>query len=83
MPLYIIRHEIRDMNDPSFFSPLTIEGKQNSTALVEKFDSLEIEHVFSSPFLHCIQTVLPYCWKHGIYMRKFTLRMFELKQIWM
>lgn len=69
MPSFIIRHEIRDMNDPSFFSPLTIEGKQNATALVEKFERLEIEHVFSSPFLRCIQTVLPYCWKHGIYMR--------------
>ena len=69
MPLYLIRHEIRDTNDPSLFSPLTVEGKQNATALIFKLDSLKIEHVFCSPFLRCIQTVLPYCWKHGIYMR--------------
>lgn len=69
MPLYILRHEVRDMNDPSLLSPLTVEGKQNAIALIQKLDSLKIEHVFSSPFLRCIQTVLPYCWKHGIYMR--------------
>jgi broad specificity phosphatase PhoE len=69
MPVYVIRHEIRCSNDPSFFSPLTAEGKQNAIALIQKLDSLKIEHVFSSPFLRCIQTVLPYCWKYGINMR--------------
>ena len=69
MPLYLIGHEEINTSDMSLMSTLTSAGKQRANTLVQQLDQLEIEHVFSSPFLCCIQTVLPYCWKHGIHVR--------------
>ena len=69
MPIFFLRHEERDMSDPSFFSPLTPGGRRRAVELIPKLEELQIDHVFCSPFLRCVQTVLPYCWKHGVHVR--------------
>eukprot|EP00177_Eucheuma_denticulatum_P003231 GFKZ01005840.1.p1 GENE.GFKZ01005840.1~~GFKZ01005840.1.p1 ORF type:complete len:230 (+),score=19.45 GFKZ01005840.1:964-1653(+) len=63
--IYIARHGERlDFVDPSWFRksstphdpPLTARGKQQATELGHKLASLDIKHVFASPFSRCVNT---------------------------
>ena len=58
--IYIVRHELR-YDDPTFFTSLTNEGQKNAEKLSEKFNNIDFDIIYSSPFLRTIQTVLPYC----------------------
>ena len=64
MSLYILRHEER-FDIPKFFTPLTYYGKQNSIKLINKIHELNIDKIYCSPFLRCIQTIQPYCQKYN------------------
>ena len=59
MKLYILRHEDRTQ-DATMFSPLTKEGLKNSLNLVDILQDLEIDYIYSSPFIRTLQTVHPF-----------------------
>jgi broad specificity phosphatase PhoE len=59
MKIFILRHEDRTQ-DASFFSPLTKNGLENSKKLIEKFEDLGINYVYSSPYIRTLQTIYPY-----------------------
>ena len=59
MKLYILRHEDRTQ-DATMFSPLTKEGLKNSLSLVDTLQDLEIDVIYSSPFVRTLQTVHPF-----------------------
>jgi len=65
MKLYLLRHEDRNMNDPTFFSPLTDKGKQNAQELKKILENLNITHVYSSPFIRTLQTIEPFIQSSG------------------
>ena len=59
MKLYILRHEDRTQ-DATFFSPLTKDGLENSEKLIELLKELNINLIYSSPFIRTLQTIHPY-----------------------
>ena len=59
MKLYILRHEDRTQ-DATFFSPLTKIGLDNSIKLIKKLNEIEIDIIYSSPFIRTLQTIHPY-----------------------
>ncbi len=62
MQLILLRHEQRSSSDPTFLSPLTEEGQRNAeSTLPAKLLGLSITHIYTSPFLRCKQTLLPFC----------------------
>jgi broad specificity phosphatase PhoE len=64
MKLYILRHEDRTQ-DATFFSPLTKKGLDNSIKLIEYLDDIDIDFIYSSPFIRTLQTIHPYAKKHN------------------
>lgn len=48
---------------------LVISDKHKSLSLMTTLDKFNIDHVFCSPGLFCLQSILPFCWKNGIYTR--------------
>ena len=65
MKIYILRHEDRTQ-DATFFSPLTKQGLENATKLIEELEKVEISHIYSSPYIRTLQTIHPYCKKHNL-----------------
>lgn len=59
MKIYILRHEDRTQ-DCSFFAPLTENGISNSKNLVDKLKEVNINMIYSSPFIRTLQTIYPY-----------------------
>jgi len=59
MKIFILRHEDRTM-DATFFSPLTVNGHQNSINLIKYLDKININKIYSSPFIRTLQTIHPY-----------------------
>ena len=50
MIIYIIRHEDRTQ-DATMFSPLTESGLKNSNNLIKVIDDLNINFIYSSPYI--------------------------------
>jgi broad specificity phosphatase PhoE len=65
MKIYILRHEDRTQ-DCSFFAPLTETGLENAQTLVDKLKEININLIFSSPFIRTLQTVYPYAKESGL-----------------
>jgi broad specificity phosphatase PhoE len=64
MKLFLLRHEERpEEND--FYTELTEKGKENSLKKIQELEKLNIDKIFCSPFIRCIQTIEPYCLKNG------------------
>jgi len=59
-----MRHCERPEEDSSFFSSLTYVGMSNSVKNVNLVADLDIQFVYTSPFLRCIQTSLPIAWRY-------------------
>ena len=58
MVLYILRHECRNLEKVDFFTPLNHIGKHNAnTKVFEKFNDIELEAIYSSPYKRTLQTV--------------------------
>ena len=51
-----MRHCERNMNDPSFESPLIYEGHMNAKKKYNEMNKKKIDTIYSSPFLRTIQT---------------------------
>jgi len=60
MKMYVMRHEVRDPVDVSFTSGLVPEGQERAGQLVQTLKDLGVTHVYSSPYLRCLQTVQPF-----------------------
>lgn len=62
MTLYLLCHEFcdDDGNKCSFDSPLTSNGLTNAFRLIPYLCSMNIDQVYSSPFIRCLQTVGPF-----------------------
>lgn len=65
MNLILLRHFQR-FSKPLFFTELTTVGKKNAKSIVSRLSTLNIKHIFSSPFLRTIQSVVPFCEYSGI-----------------
>ena len=57
MKLYILRHFQRDINNASFKSELIKEGINQAINKSFILKNLDINMIFSSPFIRCIQSV--------------------------
>ena len=64
MKLFLLRHE-QIHNETEFYTELTEKGKENSRNKVEILEKMNIDKIFCSPFIRCIQTIEPYCLKNG------------------
>ena len=64
MKLILLRHEERHY-DIGFFSKLTDNGIIKSCILPDKLKNLNIDVIFSSPFIRTLQTIYPYCKKYN------------------
>ena len=61
MKIYLLRHEIRDLKNPTFYSPLLKQGLDNADKLKYILKTQSIDTIYSSPFKRVFQTVKPYC----------------------
>ena len=61
MKILLLRHEIRNLRDPTFYSPLLKEGLNNAVQLANILKNYKIDLIFSSPFKRVLQTIEPYC----------------------
>lgn len=65
MRLILLRHEARDLSSCAFDSRLTEKGNHSATTVLKQQlqeytkDSTKLV-VFSSPFVRCLETILPY-----------------------
>ena len=59
MKIYILRHEDRTM-DLTFFSPLTKNGLDKFLKISDELVKLEINSIYSSPYVRTLQTIFPY-----------------------
>ena len=59
--IYVLRHEKRPVDDPTFDVSLTDEGLEDAEELVcEELNELGVNAVYSSPYKRVLQTVEPY-----------------------
>ena len=82
MRVLVLRHEKRNEHDPTFWSPLIEEGHINANdILVPRLNDHypDFTHIYTSAFVRCLQTIVPYCQQtnietrlkieHGLYER--------------
>lgn len=61
MKLYLLRHEKRDIRNPTFYSTLLKSGLEDAEKLKFILEKINIDLIFSSPFIRVLQTIKPYC----------------------
>ncbi len=61
MKIYLLRHEIRDLKNPTFYSPLLNQWLRNAQKLKYTLKYIDFDIIYSSPFKRVLQTVKPYC----------------------
>jgi broad specificity phosphatase PhoE len=63
MRLVIVRHAIAlrqaDWREPDHLRPLTPKGYEQAELLVDVLGGVDVNRVFSSPFLRCVETITP------------------------
>lgn len=65
MKIILLRHEDRE-DYPGFYSNLTEKGFNNSIKLIKKLNKLDIDIIYSSPYLRTLQTIYPF----AVYSKK-------------
>jgi broad specificity phosphatase PhoE len=67
MKLYFLRHELRPLNDSTFLTELFKIGKENSASkLKDLLNTLNIDKIYSSPFIRVLQTVRPFAKENNL-----------------
>ncbi len=70
MPLYLVRHakagDREEWDGDDRLRPLSKPGRRQAEGLVEVFKDLPVEHIVSSPYLRCVQTVEPLATQRGL-----------------
>ena len=68
--LYVVRHGKAGSREgwepPDEERPLTRRGRRQARRLVERFQGLDVDRIFSSPFVRCVQTVEPLAEARGL-----------------
>jgi 8-oxo-dGTP diphosphatase len=68
--LFLVRHAYAGKRErwdgPDFLRPLPPKGTRQATALIERFAGVELEHLKSSPYVRCIQTLEPLAAERGL-----------------
>jgi broad specificity phosphatase PhoE len=64
MRLFLLRHEERP-KEVGFYTELTEEGKKKSINKIKQLEELNIDKIFCSPFIRCVQTIEPFCLKYN------------------
>ena len=63
MPVLLIRHGVARpryrWDDDDELRPLTKRGREQATALVKQLSDYQVDQVFSSPSVRCVDTVAP------------------------
>ncbi len=63
MPVFLVRHakskNRERWEDDDALRPLTRAGRAQAEALVGVLKTFSLQHVYSSPFLRCVQTIEP------------------------
>ena len=58
MRIYFIRHEERDLTNPTYLTPLTTKGLENANSKIkDNLSQLGITTIFCSPFVRTLQTI--------------------------
>ena len=65
--IYGLRHEERP-EDPGYFTHLTATGARNSLQLGKSLPAFT--HVYTSPFVRCLETIEPFCLRRGVMARR-------------
>ena len=65
MRIFLLRHEIRNLRNPTFYSPLLPEGVKNANKLKNILTKCNIDTIYSSPFKRVLQTIEPFCRKNN------------------
>ena len=78
--LCLMRHEERDLRDPTFFSPLTLHGAARAShEVLNTIDTTvnevtqgsgRVKWIYVSPFLRCVQTAAPFARREGLALRR-------------
>ncbi len=75
MPLLLVRHAVaqprRGWSKADWERPLTEEGEAQANGLVELLLPFEIERIWSSPFVRCVDTVVPLAERLGLPVEPF------------
>jgi 8-oxo-dGTP diphosphatase len=73
VPIYVVRHakagDRGGWSGPDQLRGLSKSGRLQAERLVTLFDGVAIEHLFSSPFVRCIQTLDPLAENRGLDIR--------------
>jgi len=65
--VYFIRHAQPDFTvREDAVRPLSAKGKEDAKSLVRVFAKVDIDHIYSSPFLRAVDTVLPLAEQRGM-----------------
>jgi 8-oxo-dGTP diphosphatase len=68
--LFLVRHayagQRKRWDGPDFLRPLPPKGIRQATALAERLTGIELEHLKSSPYVRCIQTMEPLAAQRGL-----------------
>lgn len=67
--IYFLRHEDRPLQTSTFYIELTEKGHVGAQKLVSKLNPLNIDRIYSSPFIRTLQTVKPYTSQNEVQVR--------------
>ena len=67
--VYFLRHEDRPLQTSTFYIELTEKGHIGAQKLVSKLNPLNIDYIYSSPFIRTLQTIKPYTLQNNVQVR--------------
>ncbi len=70
MTVYLVRHakagSRSDFNGPDWLRPLTTPGQAQARELLRSFTDSKFARIFASPYVRCMETVVPLASHHGL-----------------
>ena len=70
MTIYLVRHAKAgrrgEFADPDWLRPLTQAGQQQARGLLIQMHTAKFQHIVSSPYVRCMETVVPLASNHGL-----------------
>jgi 8-oxo-dGTP diphosphatase len=73
MTIYLVRHakagSRSDWAEDDWLRPLSRDGQAQARGLLEQFHSARFRRILSSPYVRCMETVVPLGAAHGVAIR--------------
>jgi broad specificity phosphatase PhoE len=70
MAIYLLRHakagQRSAWTDPDWLRPLSVTGRQQARDLLHTLHKARFEHILSSPYVRCMETVVPLAAHHEL-----------------